>query len=234
MEKGVFITGSDTGIGKTFVAAGIAAALSDKNIDVGVFKPMLSGDRREDPGSDTMILKTMAGDESPPSDITPYQFDEPLAPYLAAKRQNVHVTKQNVMHNWNKIKDNHSFMIVEGAGGIAVPYGEDFLVSDVIKEINLPIIVVARPNLGTVNHTFLTVDFARRCGLNVAGVILNGSNPEKEEVVEQTNPELIEQFCKVPVLGIIPRIEKKDRQTLSDLFQTKVDLSFFKGSVHKF
>ncbi|WP_347553197.1 dethiobiotin synthase (plasmid) [Pseudalkalibacillus hwajinpoensis] len=234
MGKGVFITGTDTGIGKTFVAAGIAAALSDKNVDVGVFKPMLSGAHREDPESDTMILKTMAGDESPPSDITPFQFDEPLAPYLAAKRQDVQVTKQDVMNSWKNVKNRHSYTIVEGAGGIAVPYGEDFLASDVMKEINLPVIVVARPNLGTVNHTFLTVDFARRCGLNVIGVVINGLKPEKEEVVEQTNPELIEQFCKVPVLGIIPQIEKKDRKTLSELFQTKMALSFFKESVRNF
>ncbi|UOQ92325.1 dethiobiotin synthase [Halobacillus shinanisalinarum] len=227
MGNGIFVTGTDTGIGKTFVAGGIAAALSEKNVDVGVFKPMLSGDNREDPESDTMILKSMSGDESPSSDITPFQFDEPLAPYLAAKRQKISVKQTDVINTWNHIKHRHSFYIVEGAGGIAVPYGKDFLVSDVMKDINLPVIVVTRPNLGTVNHTFLTVDYARRCGLNVLGVVINGFNTEKAGIVEHTNPELIEQFCKVPVLGIIPQIDKKDRKALAELFYTKVNLSSF-------
>ncbi|WP_079526218.1 dethiobiotin synthase [Halobacillus hunanensis] len=225
MGEGIFVTGTDTGIGKTFVAAGIAAALSQKNVDVGVFKPMLSGDNREDPESDTMILKSMSGDKSPPSDITPFQFEEPLAPYLAAKRQGIFVNKTDVINSWNHIKHRHSFNIVEGAGGITVPYGKDFLVSDIMKEINLPVLVVARPNLGTVNHTFLTVDYARRCGLNVLGVVINGFNSEKAGVAEHTNPELIEQFCKVPVLGVIPQIDKRDKKTLSELFLAKMDLS---------
>ncbi|WP_101845338.1 dethiobiotin synthase [Halobacillus sp. Marseille-P3879] len=225
MAQGIFVTGTDTGIGKTFVAAGIAAALSKKGVDVGVFKPMLSGDKREDPQSDTMILKSMSGDPSPPSDITPFQFDEPLAPYLAAKRQNISVKQSDVINTWNHIKHRHSFNIVEGAGGIAVPYGEDFLVSDIMKDINLPVLIVAGPNLGTVNHTFLTVDYARRCGLNVIGVIINGFNSTKLEVAEHTNPELIEQFCKVPVLGIIPQTEKKDKKTIVELFQSTINLS---------
>ncbi|WP_431801405.1 dethiobiotin synthase [Halobacillus andaensis] len=227
MGQGIFVTGTDTGIGKTFVAAGIAAALSKKGVDVGVFKPMLSGDKREDPQSDTMILKSMSGDPSPPSDITPFQFDEPLAPYLAAKRQNISVKQSDVINTWNHIKHRHSFNIVEGAGGIAVPYGEDFLVSDIMKDINLPVLVVARPNLGTVNHTFLIVDYARRCGLNVIGVVINGFNSTKSEVAEHTNPELIEQFCKVPVLGIIPHTEKKDKKTIVELFQSIINLSLF-------
>ncbi|WP_173917687.1 dethiobiotin synthase [Halobacillus sp. Marseille-Q1614] len=227
MGQGIFVTGTDTGIGKTFVAAGIAAALSEKGVDVGVFKPMLSGDNREDPESDTIILKSMSGDESPTSDITPFQFDEPLAPYLAAKRQGISVKKTEVINTWNDIKHRHSFKIVEGAGGIAVPYGKDFLVSDVMKDINLPVLVVARPNLGTVNHTFLTVDYARRCGLDVIGVVINGYNPETAGVAEQTNPELIEHFCKVPVLGIIPQMDKKDKKTLAELFDSKMDLSSF-------
>ncbi|MCP3028635.1 dethiobiotin synthase [Halobacillus sp. A5] len=227
MGQGIFVTGTDTGIGKTFVAAGVAAALSEKGVDVGVFKPMLSGENREDPASDTMILKSMSGDESPPSDITPFQFDEPLAPYLAAKRQNISVKQSDVLNSWNHIKHRHSFNIVEGAGGIAVPYGEDFLVSDVMKDINLSVLVVARPNLGTVNHTFLTVDYARRCGLNVLGVVINGFNSARAEAADYTNPELIEQFCKVPVLGIIPQTDKIDKKTLVELFQSKMDLSFF-------
>ncbi|WP_082235419.1 dethiobiotin synthase [Halobacillus massiliensis] len=224
MAQGIFVTGTDTGIGKTFVAAGIAAALSAKEVDVGVFKPMLSGDNREDPESDTMILKSMSGDESLPSDITPFQFDEPLAPYLAAKRQGVYVTQSDVKESWERMKDRHSFTIVEGAGGIAVPYGEDFLVSDVIKDMNLPVLIVARPDLGTVNHTYLTVDYSQRCGLNVIGVVINGFNPETAGLAEQTNPELIEHFCKVPVLGIIPQMDNKDKKTLVEVFGAEMDV----------
>ncbi|SEA79190.1 dethiobiotin synthetase [Thalassobacillus cyri] len=227
MAKGIFVTGTDTEIGKTFVASGIAAALTEKGVDVGVFKPMLSGIKRDHPESDTMILKTMADDASPVEDITPFQFDEPLAPYLAAKRQGITVKQSEIVEAWHNIKKRHDFYIVEGAGGISVPYGEDYLVSDIMKKLDLPVVIVASPHLGTVNHIYLTVDYARRCGLQVMGVILNGLDPESEGIVEQTNPALIEQFCKIPVLGVLPRVNFETKDQIADLIQQHIDIDRF-------
>ncbi|WP_377890972.1 dethiobiotin synthase [Alkalihalobacillus sp. R86527] len=224
MRKGVFVTGTDTDVGKTIVSSGIAAALKNKGHDIGVFKPMLSGVKRNDPMSDTMMLKRYSGDDSPLIDITPYQFDEPLAPYLAAKRQNCEVSFSELSGCWNDVKDRHDFFIVEGAGGITVPFGQAYLVSDVAKEVGFPIIIVSRPNLGTLNHTYLTVDYARRCGLHVLGVVVNDMNEEDRGVAEETNPDLIEKFCDVPVLGVIPRLPHIDGRSLATVFEERIDL----------
>ncbi len=218
------MTGTDTDVGKTVVSSGIAAVLKRRAHDVGVFKPMLSGVKREDPASDTMLLKTFSGDDSEIEAITPFQFDEPLAPYLAAKRQGCEVPFSELIDHWNDVKGHHDFFIVEGAGGITVPLGHDYRVSDVAEEIGFPIIIVARPNLGTLNHTYLTVEYARMCGLNVLGVIVNGLEEERS-VAEETNPGLIEQFCNVPVLGVIPRIHYIDEHTLATVFEEHIDFA---------
>ncbi|SDH45470.1 dethiobiotin synthase [Alteribacillus bidgolensis] len=223
--NGIFVTGTDTDVGKTFVASGIAAALRKEGKDVGVFKPMLSGIEREEPNSDTFLLKQMAEDENALQDITPFVFEEALAPYLAAKRAGVSVKLDDIMKKWKKIQGSHSFFIAEGAGGITVPYGEKCLVSDVAKEIGFPILVVARAGLGTVNHTILTVEHARSKGLAVAGVVINGFKEEGDDLASKTNPELIEKFAKVPVLGVVPWAENLNKTEMAAFFKKHMKLS---------
>jgi dethiobiotin synthetase len=224
MRKGIFVTGTDTDVGKTIVSSGIAAALKRRGHDTGVFKPMLSGVKREDPTSDTMLLKKYSGDESALRDITPYQFDEPLAPYLAARLQGCEVPFSELINCWNDMKEQHDFFIVEGAGGISVPFGRDYLVSDVAEYIGFPLIIVARPNLGTLNHTYLTVDYARRCGLHVLGVVVNGLDEKEKGVAEETNPAMIEQFCNVPVLGVIPKMSHIVEDRLASLMEERIEI----------
>src|SRR5699024_2098571 len=124
-QNGLFITGTDTDVGKTFVGGGMAAILKKYGKDVGVFKPMLSGESRENPTSDTSILKTMSGDRNTFEQITPFQFAEPLAPYVAAKRAGQHISLTQIMQAWKNIKETHEYFIVEGAGGLGVPLGKD-------------------------------------------------------------------------------------------------------------
>ncbi|MFB4164069.1 dethiobiotin synthase [Alteribacillus sp. JSM 102045] len=226
MTDGIFITGNDTDIGKTFVASGIAAALHQEGIDIGVFKPMLSGIKREDPKSDTFLLKHMAEDNNPLQKITPFVFEEALAPYLGAKRAGVSIKLEDITKKWRDIQADHQFFIAEGAGGITVPYGEDCLVSDVAKEIGFPVLVVAKPGLGTVNHTVLTVEYARRAGIEVAGVIVNGLREKEKDLASKTNPELIEKFAGVPVLGVVPWTENVlNKNDMAALFKKHVKLS---------
>ncbi|MCF6094288.1 dethiobiotin synthase [Microaerobacter geothermalis] len=210
MRKGLFVTGTDTDVGKTFVTSAIAGALRKMGIDVGVFKPMQSGTRREDPNSDAFILKATSEDSSPLEDIAPFTFEEPLAPYVAAKRQGLDISLEEVLQVWRRREKEHEFFLVEGAGGLAVPLGRSYLVSDVAKAIGLPLLIVARPDLGTVNHTLLTIQFAKSMGLEIVGVIVNGLMEEQQSVAEQTNPALIEEFSGIPVLGVIPRVYQKD------------------------
>ncbi|AUJ24142.1 ATP-dependent dethiobiotin synthetase BioD 1 [Virgibacillus dokdonensis] len=199
--KGIFITGTDTDVGKTVIASGIAATLKEKNMDVGVFKPLLSGISRNHANSDTSLLKHMSQTSLTHAEITPYEFSQPLAPSVAAQLEDKEICMQAVLDHWEKIKDRHDFFIVEGAGGISVPLGKDFLVSDLAIALKLPILIVARPNLGTVNHTYLTVYYAKQVGIPIVGIVINGKS-NQPNIDEITNPKLMEDMCGVPVLGV--------------------------------
>lgn len=223
MNKGFFITGTDTEIGKTFVTAGIAGVLRSRGFDTGVFKPLMSGDRRESETSDVHILKKMSGVADSLEEINPFQFDEPLAPALAQERAGTNYDLDHVMEAWYDLSPKHDSMLIEGAGGITVPYGPNFTVIDLAQEVQLPLLLVARPNLGTINHILLTIHYARTHGLYVAGVIFNGLR--ENGLAEQTNPALLQKMTDVPLLGNIPWTNRKqDREHVQSLFEQYLDV----------
>ncbi|XJZ28685.1 dethiobiotin synthase [Bacillota bacterium Lsc_1132] len=222
--NGFFVTGTDTDVGKTIISSGLAAVLKEQKIDVGVFKPLLSGISREDPESDTSILKQMSQTSLSYEDITPFEYKEPLAPYVAGKREGRIIGIEDVLRHWEMINRKHEFFIVEGAGGISVPLGEHFLVSDLMKAIQLPIVIVARPNLGTINHTFLTVQYAKSLGLTVAGIVINGRS-DNPGLAEKTNPEIIEEICGVPVLGITPKLKEITEENIIKMVKEHINVT---------
>lgn len=222
--KGFFITGTDTEVGKTIISCGFAALLKEKTSDVGVFKPFLSGISREHPQSDTSLLKEMSETVLSHEDITPFAFKEPLAPYVAGTMEGKTVELGEVLSHWEKIKERHNWFIVEGAGGISVQLGENFLVSNLIKELDLPIVIVARPDLGTLNHTFLTVQYAKSQGIKIAGIVINGIS-EKPSLAERTNPELMETLCNVPLLGITPRLQEITKESVRKMALDHLNLA---------
>jgi dethiobiotin synthetase len=221
--KGFFVTGTDTDVGKTIISSGLAAVLKEKKIDVGVFKPLLSGIAREDPASDTSLLKLMSQTSLSYEEITPFEFKEPLAPYVAGMLEGKIVGIDEVVSHWEYIRGKHEFFIVEGAGGISVPLGERFLVSDLIKALQLPIVIVARPNLGTFNHIFLTVQYAKSLGLSIAGIVINGIN-DHPDLAEKTNPELIKKLCGVPILGITPKLNEVTKENIKKMVKDHLDV----------
>ncbi|WP_121641325.1 dethiobiotin synthase [Virgibacillus sp. Bac330] len=221
--KGIFITGTDTDVGKTVIASGIAATLKEKNMDVGVFKPLLSGISRNHANSDTSLLKHMSQTSLTHAEITPYEFSQPLAPSVAAQLEDKEICMQAVLDHWEKIKDRHDFFIVEGAGGISVPLGKDFLVSDLAIALKLPILIVARPNLGTVNHTYLTVYYAKQVGIPIVGIVINGKS-NQPNIDEITNPKLMEDMCGVPVLGVTPKLKKITERGVQHMVDTSLDI----------
>ncbi|MEF2294001.1 dethiobiotin synthase [Virgibacillus dokdonensis] len=221
--KGIFITGTDTDVGKTVIASGIAATLKEKNMDVGVFKPLLSGISRNHANSDTSLLKHMSQTSLTHAEITPYEFSQPLAPSVAAQLEDKEICMQAVLDHWEKIKDRHDFFIVEGAGGISVPLGKDFLVSDLAIALKLPILIVARPNLGTVNHTYLTVYYAKQVGIPIVGIVINGKS-NQPNIDEITNPKLMEDMCGVPVLGVAPKLKKITERGVQHMVDTSLDI----------
>jgi dethiobiotin synthetase len=207
--KGVFVTGTDTGVGKTWIAAGVTAVLRQWGLKAVYFKPVQSGCPQEDGRlvpTDARMAQDLAGLREPLELLTPITLRLPLAPGVAAQHEGATVDLKKVAASIRDLASRYEFLVVEGAGGLYVPLiGTIFLVRDLIPWLHLPLLVVARAGLGTINHTALTVMAARHLGLPVAGVILN-RYPAKPSLAEETNPEVIEAITEVPVLGKIPEV----------------------------
>jgi dethiobiotin synthetase len=195
--NGLFVTGTDTGVGKTLVTAAVALTLRGRGLDVGVVKPVQTGD------GDAANLKAWAELPEPLDEIAPHSFAAPLAPLVAARLEGRKLELDSVAEQVRRLADRHEVTIVEGVGGLLVPVGPDWTIADLAGSLGIPLVIVARAGLGTVNHTLLTVGEARRRGLDVTGVVLNGLADESTA----TNVELIETFGDVPVLARIPWLD---------------------------
>ncbi len=217
MDKGIFITGTDTGVGKTYVAAGIAAALRSAGVDVGVMKPAETGCRTRNGRlvpSDAVRLTNAAGVRDSLSLINPYRFREPLAPAVAAGLEGRKINPGRILDAFHKLCRKHEFMIVEGAGGIMVPLSERYLYLDLAKALGLPVVVVARPGLGTINHTLLTVSALEKRGLTIAGIIINYSRKYRCGAAEKTSPAVIGKITGAPILGML-RYDAREFESLA-------------------
>jgi len=207
MHKGIFITGTDTGVGKTFVSVGLLKVLKEMGHNVCPMKPVETGcgtlNGKLVP-ADALKLICTAEVNEPLDLINPYRFRQSLAPAVAADLEGVRISRKKIISSFNKLSNKYDVTIVEGAGGIMVPVFRKYFFIDLIKDLNLPVLVVARPGLGTLNHTLLTLEAAKNRGINVIGVIINCSSKIKNDASVQTNPEVIERSGDVPVLGIIP------------------------------
>ncbi|MBI5212142.1 MAG: dethiobiotin synthase, partial [Nitrospirae bacterium] len=239
MSKGVFITGTDTGVGKTIVSAAIIRALIKKGVKAGAMKPIETGcikargkgQRAKGKGkilipSDGMFLKNMAEMNDSIDLITPVRFEHPLAPMVASKIEKRPIEIKKIFDAYKTLSKKYDFMVVEGVGGLLVPIikrqrakgkrQEAYFIGDLIREMKLSVIVVARPTLGTINHTLLTVNHALREGLNVLGVIINCHMPLTGDIAGKTNPEVLKKLCPVPIIGMLPYIEDIKKKNIED------------------
>ena len=211
--KGVFVTGTDTNVGKTWIAAGIAAVWRRWGLPATYFKPVQSGCSEESGRlvpTDARLAQELAGIAEPLELLTPIALRLPLAPGVAAEREGVPVDLHQVARALEELAGRYQFFVVEGAGGLYVPLvGTRFLVLDLVRWLRLPLLVVARAGLGTINHTALTVMAARQAGLPVAGVILN-RYPIAPGLAEETNPGVIAAITETPVLGQVEEITEID------------------------
>ncbi|MDP3183275.1 MAG: dethiobiotin synthase [Desulfobaccales bacterium] len=224
--KGVFVTGTDTGVGKTWIAAGLTAVLRQWGLKAVYFKPVQSGCPEENGRlvpTDARLAQELAGLREPLELLTPIALRLPLAPGVAAPREGVQVDLEKVAAAIRELAGRYEFLVVEGAGGLYVPLiGTRFLVLNLVPWLRLPLLVVARAGLGTINHTALTVMAARQNGLPVAGVILN-RYPDKPSLAEETNPEVIEAITEVPVLGKIPEVADLESPAGKQTFLAAMD-----------
>ncbi|ARU59789.1 dethiobiotin synthase [Tumebacillus avium] len=199
-----FITATDTGVGKTLITGGLAYALRQRRYDVGCWKPLQSGELLHDPTGDAWRLKALGDLPDPVEQICCHAFFEPLAPRLAAERAGAFLNRRDLLAHYAAARKTHQHLLCEGAGGLAVPLTADTTVAELAAELGLPLLIIARAGLGTVNHTVLTVSYAQSLGLHVAGVILSGAGRHGHDLAEAHNPAYIEEYAGVPVLGSVP------------------------------
>ena len=209
---GVFVTGTDTGIGKTLVSCALAAWCRRLGLRVGVMKPVATGGY-----DDARRLMRAAGSREPVSLVNPLNFHEPMAPWIAARRAGRTVRLEAVTRAFRTLSARHDVMIVEGVGGLLVPLTERVTVADLAQRLGLPLVVVARAGLGTINHTVLTCRWAHQQRLPVCGVVLNQADRRPLEhmarLVIQTNPPALRRLTQMPVMGPLPHLSAASRQS---------------------
>jgi dethiobiotin synthetase len=200
--NGIFVTGTDTGVGKTVVAAAIAWNLTQAGKRVALMKPVQTGTIVSGPTDIEFVQKVLGADYS--LDVScPYMFSDPVAPLVASMLVGERIDIKKIKDAYSRLSSDNDFVIVEGAGGLLVPILEDYFMSDLALDLDLPVLIVTRPNLGTLNHTFLTLESAKKRGLDVAGIVISNF-PWDPGLPEQTNPELILSMTGDNILGVIP------------------------------
>ncbi len=233
-RRGILITGTDTGVGKTTVAVGLARVLADEGWDLGVMKAVETGwprDRGAWP-ADAALLREAARSPDPPEWVVPWIFEEPLAPFVAARREGLSSLREKIVSAFANIAEHHSFTLVEGAGGLSVgiqgegPHLLDY--ADLALDLDLPLLIVGRAHLGTLNHCFLTEHYARTRGCRVLGFVLNGLDPSRGDPSVRENPALIAERSGVPVWGVLPQVEPAPTvETAAALIRDHFDLGAF-------
>lgn len=204
--RGLFVTGTGTEVGKTIVASAIAAALAERGERVAVFKPAVTG--LDEPGAelpDHELLRASACSAQAREDVAPYRFGPPVSPHLAAEQAGVRIEPGLLAARARRACAGADVLVVEGVGGLLVPLTPDYLVRDLARELGLPLIVVALPGLGTINHSLMTIESARSAGLEVRGVVLTPWPPEPA-AIERSNRDTIAALSGVPV-ATLGRVE---------------------------
>lgn len=235
MTKAVFIAGTDTGVGKTLVAGGIAAALKSRGVDVGVMKPVESGCPLVNGrlvAQDAAFLKKMAGSEDEMELINPYAFEEPLTPALAAERAGVETDLRRIRSCFETLARRHEVVLVEGAGGLLSPLWKDLPMAGLAGELGLPLVLVCRAGLGTINHTLLSLYYARKQGIRVIGVVMNHTAPE-QGLAESLNPESVRRWGKAPVLGVVPFVSFLSGESIRKAVEQSLDIGKLLAEIKK-
>ena len=201
-ERGIFVMGTDTGVGKTVVTAAIALAARARGRDPAVLKPAQTGDDATITG-DAEFVAALIGLDEPLDAICPYRLRAPLAPAVAAGLEGVRLDPRVVVDAYNDLAARHDLVLVEAAGGALVPFSDGVDMAALAALLRLPVVVAARPGLGTLNHILLTLEALHRRGLTVLGVVISGM-PAERGLDHLTNPPALARLTPVPLLGAIP------------------------------
>jgi dethiobiotin synthetase len=208
VSRGLFVTGTDTGVGKTVVACALAERLRAKGVDVGVMKPIETGVGPQGP-LDAIALVEAAGVSDPLELVCPERLLLPAAPNVAAEREQRALDLSGVRAAFRRLSEHHELMLVEGAGGLLVPITDDYAMADLARDLALPLLVVARARLGMVNHTRLTLEVAEGRGLRVAGVVIS-HGPTALSSADEANLGALRRSLGERLLGEIPPLGPED------------------------
>jgi dethiobiotin synthetase len=213
--NGFFITGTDTGVGKTVVTACLATLF--KRQGVGVMKPIETG---VDPkcsssaNSDAKFLMEVSGSTDAEEEVCPHRLKIPASPYQSSQIAGTPIQPSTILEKFKVLQSRHKMMLVEGIGGLLVPITARYNVADLVQEMGLPLIIVSRIQVGTLNHTLLTINAARQYGLKIKGIILNKQEDGDLDEVEKQQGKLIEELSDIPILGTCPFLEDVSAENL--------------------
>ena len=243
MAKGFFVTGTDTGVGKTIITAALIKAAHILGFKACGMKPIETGCTQKEfkvqsskfkvikndltPSDGTFLKKISNADESIDL-IAPVRYENPLAPLPASEIENNPVDIEKIKKAYRELARRYNVIIVEGIGGLLVPINKEYFVLDLARDFGLPLIVVSRPGLGAINHTMLTVNYAINEGLDVAGIIINYTRPPERTLAEDTNPEIIRRLSPVPVLGIFPYLKDLESRTIGKELLRNLDIEIIR------
>ncbi len=204
--KGIFVTGTDTGVGKTMVSVGVVAALRARGLRVGVCKPVETGCLPRADGTlvpaDAGLLQFFSGSQMGVHEICPYRLRAPLAPMVAAEREQVSIDVDTLVQRCRAVEAAHDATIIEGAGGLLVPITAALSYADLAKRLDVSVLVVVGSRLGAINHALLTIRYAQSLNLRVLGYVINFMLPEDDDAA-RSNVEVLARLLGPP-LGVIP------------------------------
>ena len=215
--ESLFITGTDTDVGKTYITAGLAVTLRKMDIDVGVMKPFAAGSAQKNgfKSEDVEILSNAAQVNDPENLVNPQFFPMTASPYTTWKTMKIKPKISSVISSFKKLSKLHEMLLVEGMGGIMTPILKDYFVTDLIKEMKIPAVLVTRTKVGTINHTIMTVKMCEKYKIPIKGIIVNDFDSDGYKIKELIRD--LKNLTGVPILGTIPFIED-----MSDSFMYKI------------
>lgn len=208
-----FVTATDTEAGKTVAAAALALHVKQQGLSVAVMKPIATGALPSTIKSDAAFHQEILGYPYEKYELlNPCRFRAPLSPYAASLLEKKSISIKKILKAYHTLCKKYDVVIVEGIGGLLVPIKKNYFVADLAKEMKLPLLIVARPGLGTLNHTLMTIKTAQSYKLPVAGIIFNHAQKPVRSLSEKTNEKILQKLTSIPVLGTLPYAHETNLQ----------------------
>ena len=222
--KSIFVTGTDTDIGKTCISAGIALALKKSGINVGVMKPFMCGISQKTGFShdDVTTLTNAANVNDPRELVNPFFFPISASPYTAAKNLGVKINIKQVLDSYEKLSEIHDVMLIEGIGGIMTPILRDFSVIDLIKNLHTNTLIITSSKIGTVNHTVMTCKLCKNLGIPVKGLIINNFQSEGYPIPQLERD--LNDLTDLPILCSLPHVNNFNLDDFSQMISDRIEI----------